>query len=613
VKLEATEAKLTEMKIRLKKIMDSQLLIVQKIDAMKTFVLPMLDFIMLNGDIGEMALMKMDKYIRGRVDELLKVRGLPIECHHASWKDGGLSYPSLIDRRRVLMIKSFTQMVTSKDEKVKKAMRWFTESERIYRIIEQDRNAQFLNWEKLERRRGTASIIARTKNTCYKLGISLKMNDDEMIIKSGESELKTKIATGIGRFLTQKLVRSKKYEKLIQHPVHEMSSTTLKDSATSNAMLTDIYTRRSDAFFRFTVVGRADCLPTPANLRRWFNDRGNEDCPRCDKGRKQTLAHILNECTPNYNLMTKRHNRLAEVTRRAVVKFIGRYLQSEIRENQRANQAGLPEELKTLRPDMMFRQRDRSTRRDRGEGQGEDREQNITEIIEFSCPYSCISHDRDTLEKTYETKRTKYEELARTLSTIRNEKVRVMPIIVSSIRAIYGPSMKDLQKVLRCSNNEMKKLERKMSETVIFGSWEIWRNNAKHMERGNREEVNQLIAEEERSVEEAEAELQRERARENGENRIQMDQEEEWMNGAEGDVEDYEDEEEEEGEESESRQERQGIQEEGEREAGTKMGRRLRRTDKETGEDTDAEAETGTILGTTRDVADDEDNGQDSE
>jgi hypothetical protein len=48
----ATEAKLTEMKIRLKKIMESSLIIVQEIDAMKTFVLPMLDFMMLNGDIG---------------------------------------------------------------------------------------------------------------------------------------------------------------------------------------------------------------------------------------------------------------------------------------------------------------------------------------------------------------------------------------------------------------------------------------------------------------------------------------------------------------------------------------------------------------------------------
>jgi hypothetical protein len=65
VKLEAAETKLTEMKIRLKKIMKSPLLIVQKLDAMKTFVLPMLDFVMLNGDVGEKQLMKMDKHIRG--------------------------------------------------------------------------------------------------------------------------------------------------------------------------------------------------------------------------------------------------------------------------------------------------------------------------------------------------------------------------------------------------------------------------------------------------------------------------------------------------------------------------------------------------------------------
>jgi hypothetical protein len=83
-KLEAAEAKLAEKKIRLEKIMESLLPIVQKIDAMKTFVLPMLDFMMLNGDVGEKQLMKMDKYIRGRINELLKVRGLPVECHHAS-------------------------------------------------------------------------------------------------------------------------------------------------------------------------------------------------------------------------------------------------------------------------------------------------------------------------------------------------------------------------------------------------------------------------------------------------------------------------------------------------------------------------------------------------
>jgi hypothetical protein len=59
--------------------------------------------------------------------------------------------------------------------------------------------------KKKEEERGTESIIARTRNTCYKMEVSLKMNDDEMTITSGESELKTRTAAGIGRFLTQKL------------------------------------------------------------------------------------------------------------------------------------------------------------------------------------------------------------------------------------------------------------------------------------------------------------------------------------------------------------------------------------------------------------------------
>jgi hypothetical protein len=74
-----------------------------------------------------------------------------------------------------------------------------------------------------------------------KMEVILKMNDDGMTITSGESELKTKTATGIGHFLMQKLIRVKKFEKLIQHPVHRASYMTLRNNVSSNAMLTDIY------------------------------------------------------------------------------------------------------------------------------------------------------------------------------------------------------------------------------------------------------------------------------------------------------------------------------------------------------------------------------------
>jgi hypothetical protein len=63
VKLEAFETKLTEMRVRLEKTMESSLLVVQEIDVVKTFLLPPLDFMLLHGDVGEKQLEDMDKYI----------------------------------------------------------------------------------------------------------------------------------------------------------------------------------------------------------------------------------------------------------------------------------------------------------------------------------------------------------------------------------------------------------------------------------------------------------------------------------------------------------------------------------------------------------------------
>jgi hypothetical protein len=94
-----------------------------------------------------------------------------------------------------------------------------------------------------------------------------------MIVKMEESELQTNSAVGIGRFLTQKVIQSNMYNKLIKHKVHGACYPTLKANEISNSMLADIYTRESGAFFRSGVVERADCLPTPVNLRQWFGDQ----------------------------------------------------------------------------------------------------------------------------------------------------------------------------------------------------------------------------------------------------------------------------------------------------------------------------------------------------
>jgi hypothetical protein len=177
---------------------------------------------------------------------------------------------------------------------------------------------------------------------------------------------RTKSVVGIGRILPQKIVRVRKIVELMKHEAHGASFRTLKMNEVSNSMLTNVYTRKSDAFFRFVVVGRADCLPTPVNLRRWFGDRGEENCQRYGRERKPTLAHILNECTPNYPLMTKRHNRLASVVRRAIERFLAKDLRSEIQKNEQIEDPSLPGEMRRMRPDIVFERSRRSIGRRSG-------------------------------------------------------------------------------------------------------------------------------------------------------------------------------------------------------------------------------------------------------
>jgi hypothetical protein len=115
IKLKSAKFKLPETEILFGKIMSSPLLTVQKVDAVKIFFLPSIDFLLLNREVGRLQLRLMHKKVRGMINKELKIKGLPIECHHASWRDGGLFYRNLRDRGDVLTIRSFTQMTLSDD------------------------------------------------------------------------------------------------------------------------------------------------------------------------------------------------------------------------------------------------------------------------------------------------------------------------------------------------------------------------------------------------------------------------------------------------------------------------------------------------------------------
>jgi hypothetical protein len=98
----------------------------------------------------------------------------------------------------------------------------------------------------------------------------------------------------------------------------------------------------------------------------------------------------MNECTPHFDLRTKRHNRLAEVVRKTVVKWVKKDLRSGIFENSGIQPAGLSQELPVLRLETVFKRRNPQPRR------GDETE--MMESLEFSFPSGCISHGGNPLE-----------------------------------------------------------------------------------------------------------------------------------------------------------------------------------------------------------------------
>jgi hypothetical protein len=105
----------------------------------------------------------------------------------------------------------------------------------------------------------------------------------------------------------------------------------------------------------------------------------------------------------------------------------------------------------------------------------------VIEIIEFFCPYGYMTQGENALKRVFEQKQCKYRQLAQELSNLRHERVWVTAVIVSSLGAVYMQSLKDLHAVLRCDDRRPEKLGRRISEAVIRGSMETWRQSAQRM------------------------------------------------------------------------------------------------------------------------------------
>jgi sialic acid synthase SpsE len=142
--------------------------------------------------------------------------------------------------------------------------------------------------------------------------------------------------------------------------------------------------------------------------------------------------------------MTRYHNKVISVIRRAIEENMEERLLSEIGDNTVIREEDLLKEVRSLKPDLNFVTRSFGS--------------SHTVLIDISCPYRRISYGANILEKVYIDKKEKYSKLAQERSNIQEMHVEIIPIIVSSLGAVHARSLEALRNLLLCDDKAMKKI-----------------------------------------------------------------------------------------------------------------------------------------------------------
>ena len=194
LRMKSTEEKIEEAMNMINAIKSSGLKLNQKIDAVKRFAIPSLDYIMSQGKPTLKDMDKIDKEIRKMISNEINA---PISNAYTetNWKDGGLSIQPLHLRLEALKIKTLCSLMNSNNIETRELFKVVSEKERNYRGVELRKDTTFLNWETnnfkvIQKRRGTSSMFGECKTISEKKKIAITFDDENRLgIKTDETIL----------------------------------------------------------------------------------------------------------------------------------------------------------------------------------------------------------------------------------------------------------------------------------------------------------------------------------------------------------------------------------------------------------------------------------------
>lgn len=339
---------------------NTKLSAIQKIKAVKFYILPKLEFIMKNSYIDVNELIRMDNLIRNFIKEWLYLpNNFVSDIFYLPWYDGGLGIFKLEERYVIGKVVSYIKLYNS-NSFIGNIIKYNQiQYEKNCNIHLSNSNTDFLNWIKSRNaetdRTHQTSFISKVYNGCRKFNIKLKYNDDMNIyleINDIDTENNKNRKFNNDYDYLNELLRQNRIKKFSLKKYQSSKRDIMINNSTDNFMLKEIKLL-NDNLMRNMLLSRTDTFPTNHNKQIWY---GKTDisiyCKKCPS-KIHNLYHILQDCKNNLPFYKDRHDNACSI----VYNYVKRQKNYEVYydHNQRnIFEFYIPEEINLLRPDMLL-------------------------------------------------------------------------------------------------------------------------------------------------------------------------------------------------------------------------------------------------------------------
>jgi hypothetical protein len=492
VRSKSAENRIEMFRTKIKLLFASKLSAAQKIHALKTYLLPTLEYALITGALSTKSLKRVDTQIRSMIGKELKMTGIPKAFFYIATENGGLGLISLEDRQRLLQIATLTSLKTSKDIRIQRLFDTFIQHEKSIRGIETDNESIFFDWKIQQmtdddsqnqngnQQYGTSSIITRALRACKMLDFEVHGNQNQnrksMTLKTlspnEANTIEVHEGRGIIKWLT-KVRRRKWLMKAKDLPLHLHSFTQETNARYTREVFNSPRYKHYNKFIRFIIGARTNGFLT----REVRSKREPSFDPKCSICREtgqelnESLSHILNGCKSKSPQYTWRHNLLEgslteairEKWRNAIIAHSKtlKYILPQ-----------LPEDLGRLKPDLSF----------------VDYNKNTVHVIEISVPYPTTSMREnepnrsqipDSLERVTQKKIQKYRPLCDYLQDKLDMNVQLTTVIVSSLGTTNVTTKRQIKELLH-DKYKTQRLLKKLEYDALIGSAAIFYKQSAH-------------------------------------------------------------------------------------------------------------------------------------